>query len=63
MIEESMQLNELSIRVAEIQTEDQEALQSIKLNTIMTVFSVVSLLFMPPVVTGGLFGMNVRVPG
>ena len=30
---------------------------------IMIIFSVVSVLFMPPVVTGGLFGMNVRVPG
>jgi Mg2+ and Co2+ transporter CorA len=33
-----------------------------ELNTIMKIFSVISILFMPPAVVGGIFGMNVRIP-
>jgi Mg2+ and Co2+ transporter CorA len=33
-----------------------------ELNKIMTIFSVISILFLPPATVGGIMGMNVRLP-
>ena len=61
-MDQAVQLNELSIEKFGRHIDNQMFLNSEQLNRIMKIFSVISVLFLPPAVIGGLFGMNVKVP-
>jgi len=55
-------MNELTMEKFSRHIDNEMYLSGEELNLIMKIFSVISILFMPPAVVGGIFGMNVKVP-